>query len=350
MRIAFLSEGLGNGGSERAASIIANELENRGHQILYIAAYSDTVTYELRKDIKYIYINTKKRSKLGRYWERRKKISACLKEYRPDYMIAFAYTIALPLIKNKSFKLICSERTNPSTKKFTDKIISQIVFRAAHKVVFQTTGAQSYFSRKIQAKSVIIYNALDDHLPRWNKTKHNRNIITACRISPEKNLEMLIKGFARFYRVHPEYCLEIYGEIVNEGEHNRLLQIIKDYHCENVVHFRGYSKDVRNIMAKSNCFVLTSNYEGLSNAMIEALAIGIPTICTDCPAGGAAMCIEDGVNGFLVGVNDDVGLAKRLKVLLEDSGLQMRFSDNSVKIRDKMQLDKVVDEWERLLI
>lgn len=350
MKIAFLAEGLGNGGSEHAASIIANELANRGHQILYIAAYSDAVTYELRKDIKYIYIGTKKNGKLGRYWDRQKKISACLKEFRPNYVIAFAYTIALPLVNNKNIKLICSERTNPSTQKFTDRFISQIVFRASYKVVFQTTGAQSYFSRKIQAKSVIIYNALDDHLPRWDKAKHNKSIITACRISPEKNLKMLIKGFADFYQVHPEYCLDIYGEIVDEVEYNKLLQLVKECCLENVVNFRGYSKDVRNIMAKSNCFVLTSNYEGLSNAMIEALAIGIPTICTDCPAGGAKMCIEHGVDGFLINVNDHVSLAEKLQVLMEDADLQMKFSDNSVKIRGKMQLDKVVDEWERLLV
>lgn len=350
MRVAFLAEGLGNGGSEHAASIIANALADRGHQMLYIAAYSDAVTYELRKDIKYIYINTNKHSKLGRYWERQKKISVCLKKFRPDYVIVFAYTLALPFAWNKNFKLICSERTNPSTKKFTDRLISQIVFRAAHKIVFQTTGAQSYYCPRIQEKSVIIYNALDDDLPRWDKTKHNKNIMTACRISPEKNLEMLIKGFTQFYRDHHEYCLDIYGEIVNEDEYDKLLQLVKEYHLENIVNFRGHSKEVRNIMAESNCFVLTSNYEGLSNAMIEALAIGIPTICTDCPAGGAAMCIEDGVNGFLVGVNDSAGLTERLKNLLENSELQMRFSDNSMKIRDELQLDKIIDAWESLLV
>ena len=96
-------------------------------------------------------------------------------------------------------------------------------------------------------------------------------------------------------------------------------------------------------------FVSSSDYEGLSNSMLEAMAIGLPTVCTDCPVGGARMVIRDGENGLLVPVGDREALAAAMCRVADDRALAETLSQNGRTLREKLSIGVIADEWERLI-
>ena len=102
-------------------------------------------------------------------------------------------------------------------------------------------------------------------------------------------------------------------------------------------------------MVKAKMYISSSDYEGISNAMLEALAVGTPVICTDCPVGGARMFIKNGENGFLFPVGDYVTLAEKMKLLAENEKICENFSNNSIRIRNELNLDKIVSRWEEIV-
>ena len=96
-------------------------------------------------------------------------------------------------------------------------------------------------------------------------------------------------------------------------------------------------------------FVSSSDYEGMSNSMLEAMAMGLPCVCTDCPAGGARAVIKDGENGLLTPVGDSHALYLAMKKIAENPGLANKLSQNSVKIRNKQSVDKIIKKWMELI-
>jgi len=92
-------------------------------------------------------------------------------------------------------------------------------------------------------------------------------------------------------------------------------------------------------------FVSSSDCEGLSNSMIEAMAIGMPCVCTDCLGGGAREVIQHEVNGLLVPMKDVDALYQGIKRLIDEPDLAKRCSENAARIRNEMSVTKIADRW-----
>ena len=116
------------------------------------------------------------------------------------------------------------------------------------------------------------------------------------------------------------------------------------------VELKGFSNNIYEEIKKSRLYVISSDYEGLSNSMLEALAIGIPVIATDCPIGGAKEYITDGVNGMLVNCGDIQVLSKKIELLLMNDEMSKKFSTESIKIRKQLNPDRIVNIWEQLIL
>lgn len=348
-KIVFISHSLGNGGAERASSIIASGLSRIGYEVTFIAVYNDKVTYELEEHIRYIYLNVQKNSKITRYFARVKKIREIISSINPDLIISFITQEVLPISIWGKYKIIYSERTNPSAKSFLLRVITNFAYRLSYRVVFQTNGAKSYFGNAIRRKSVVIANPIISNLPFWNMEEHENAIVTVGRITPEKNQKMLIKAFAIFLKRHPDYVLKIYGEPRYKEAKDELVSLVKELEIEKYVFFPGFSGDIHNLMSNSAIFALTSNYEGLSNSMLEALCIGIPTICTDCPSYGAREFITNGLNGFLVDVDDSISLSNRMCEIADSRELQKRFYEHTKSIRERTSIETIISQWRNLI-
>ena len=168
-----------------------------------------------------------------------------------------------------------------------------------------------YYPESIRKKGVVIPNPIAvDNPSTVNSGEENNRVIAAGRLHKQKNFPLLIRAFAAFSKDFPNYSLDIFGE----GEEREALQkIVKNLSLTDKVFLKGKTDALFDEFLKSTIYVSSSDYEGISNSMLEAMAAGLPTICTDCPCGGARATIKDGVNGLLVPVGDEDALADALK-------------------------------------
>lgn len=347
-RVAIIAHGLSDGGAERVASILANHYAHQGYAVLYLAVLCPDREYPLDERVTYRYISVPKCTKITRFLRRSAEIDRQLWYFGAEIAVSFLTKEAIIPNVRRTVPLVYSLRTDPVREAGhgLQKYITLFSYRRAKHIVFQTQRAQDYFAEDIREKGIIIPNPLTRDLPYWTPHNLEKRIITACRLTPQKNLPMLIQAFGRFYRDHPDYRLEIYGK---GPQLPALLELCQKLGVENVVSFPGYTPRIHQIMATSAAFVLSSNIEGLSNSMLEALAIGVPTICTDCPSGGAREYITDGANGFLVPVGDVQALAEKLERLANDPGLCQKMSWQSAMLRQKLNPDRILAQWEQIL-
>ena len=348
MKIAIIAHGLSNGGAERVASLVANHYAASGHDVLFVAAYSAAREYRLEDSVSYVYVGGNYRNKLTRLLGRSCSIHQEVKKFRADVAVSFLINETLLSTLAGSVPYIYTLRNDPGNTCSSPamRLTSNLAFRKAQKVIFQTPNARDFFCQTIREKGVVIPNPLTRNLPVWDGTHSEKKIITACRLTRQKNLPMLISAFAQFREQYPEYTLWIYG-------HGDLLEELRAFakSCgvEDAVFFPGYATNIHEIMVRSDIFALTSDFEGLSNSMLEALAIGIPTVCTDCPPGGAALYIENEVSGMLVPVGDTAQLVKCFCRMAADEEFCRNLSENSQKIRRTLDVDAVLKQWSGIL-
>lgn len=347
-RIALISPGLSDGGAERVAAILANELSQRGHDVLFVAAFSAEREYELHEKVSYCYIDCNKANAVSRLLDRSKKLEDIINSFQAEYVISFIVREMLRFLSTAKIPVIYSLRIDPAvaTKGILNSLIFDYSYSRAKNIVFQTNDARNFFKSKIRNKGVVIGNPLSKELPEWILETAEKRIITACRLSAQKNLKMLIKGFALFHQSHEDYRLEIYGKGPMEAE---LKKYVEDMAMQDHISFPGHSKEIHKVMSQSAAFALTSDFEGLSNSMLESLAIGLPTICTDCPPGGAKTYINNGYNGYLIPMNDSEALAECLAASVDDVKKSEEISRHAKEIRTQLSISCVVDEWESLL-
>ena len=251
-------------------------------------------------------------------------------------------------------RIILSERGNPQRlmkKRYGRRFIEKY-YQRANTVVFQTEDAKAVYPENLAQKGVVISNPIKEGLPEPYHGERNKYITTFCRISKQKNLPNLLSAFAIVHQKHPDYQLRIIGDTFNdEGEEvlKELHAFISENDLQKHVLFEPFKKNVHEAIIKDQMYVNSSDYEGISNAMLEATAIGMPVVCTDCPIGGAKAAITDGENGLLVPIKDANALANAINRVIEDRELAEKLSNDASKIRDEITLDKITDKWEALL-
>ena len=346
MRIAILSHGASGGGSERVCTLIANSLVEKGYEVYFYALHSDKREYYIDSRVKYVYGDCQGSKKSIRFVKRTYKLRSFLKKEHIDAFISFIYDEGLAAYKNKKIKKIFSLRNDPNRIQKNKKKLIESLYADADKVVFQTEDAKNFFDESISSHGVVIPNPILDNLPMWDRDDHKKEIIAAGRLSKQKNFPMLLRAFASFAKTHEDYNLVICGDGELLGE---LTKLSEELGISDKVTFPGHVEDLHERMVKSAIYVSSSDFEGLSNSMLEALAIGIPTICTDCPIGGAKAYINDGVNGFLVPVNDSEALSQKLSILADDDNMCKNFSSESQKVKDVLCTSAICNRWEEVL-
>ena len=351
MKILFLVPSMGFGGAERVISILTNELTKRGHSIgLFITNPPAQSVYKLDERI-----TLHSPSKIEGAKGIMKEIRSFTKSFDPDVVVPFLpyqciYTV-FALLGTKYPVVVC-ERNDPARIQATNVsklhyIMRDLSFSLAKGAVFQTEGAQQYFSKSIQKKSTVILNPLDESiLPDAYFGERGKRVVCVGRLTKQKNQTLLLHAFSMIEKDFPEYKLELYGD----GEDKEMLSsLAHELNLDGRVVFCGNCKDVLERIKTASLFAFSSDYEGLPNALAEALAIGLPCVSTDCTPGGARMLIDNGENGFIVPVNQPKPLADAMKILLSDKELSEKFSKNAVLLREKASLNRIVDMWEDYL-
>lgn len=349
-KVFFVTNGLPGGGAERVMSVVANYLDGREYDVSFIMLRKVEEAYELNTGIKRYY-RDKKRS--GDFLGEIKYIHEFEKKNPGAVFVSFftyqsLYTILASI--GTKVRVIVSERNDPektvSGKKM--KVIRDLLYGCAkcNAVVFQTEGAKSYFNNKIQSKGSIILNPIRKNLPEHSKEKDSRRIVSVGRLNSQKNYTLLLEAFALFCQKYNDYKLEIYGK----GEQEETLKkLAKTLGIEDRVIFEGFRNDVHEKIADATMFVMSSDYEGLSNALLEAMAMGLPCISTDSPPGGARMVIKNGQNGLLVPVGNKEKLMEAMDSIEANAEMAEKMGRNAAEMRDLLSEERICSQWEKLI-
>ena len=296
--IIIVTISLGNDGAERILTELARQWHHDGHEITVIQTSPNRygTEYALPEGIEQIQIHTISSNKILRFLQEIKALIGILKQ-RPNatclsFLSASSFILAISswFVKNR---MVFSERNNPRKVPIGkhQQILRNFAFRFADAIVFQTEDAKSYFSKSIQSRGHIIPNPINGNLPEPYEGEREKIIVTACRFNA---FSMLADEFK-------DYKLVIYGQGVLEDE---LRQQIANLGLTDRVLLPGFATNILEQERPCTMFVSSSDFEGISNSMLEAMGMGLPVVVTDCPVGGARMVIQDGVNGLLVPVWD----------------------------------------------
>ena len=226
MNIVFLVANLACGGVERTVSYLSEYFAINGHNTSIICI-SDEQFYNINEKVNLIKLNIPSYCK-GKFdrcikiAKRLIKIDRALRETKPDCVVCLdAEMLRFIRVQYKlgKFKLITSERTNPMMNSENQRKAKIESYRKSDGVIFQTERARNCFPSDIANKGVVIPNAVGNkYVFNTSRPKERRQVITAAgRLAKQKDYPTLLKAFALFNKIHPEYCLEIYG-IVPELE------------------------------------------------------------------------------------------------------------------------------------
>ena len=332
------------GGTERVISLLADSYMHKGYEVAIMQFAGYEHTYDLNPGIEDFTIAPQSK---GNPLIMFRRIQAMKRYFRqnPDcYIFAFcvmgAITAAIAA-PGKHRHLLVAERNNPRSCKIPH--LRNWAYHRADVITFQTEAGISYFDSRIAKKAVVIPNPIDaSAIPERYTGVRRHRIVTVGRLHKQKNQKLLLKAFGNFYVKHRDYELHIYGkgELEKElKEYAAYLGIVQE------VIWHGFSEKVKEEICDSRMFVLSSDYEGISNSMLEAIAMGIPAISTDCPIYGARSYIQDGISGLLTPVGDCEALVEAMSRIADDDQLAERISENGAKIRMAFGVDEIANRF-----
>ena len=350
--IVIVAEHFTAGGAERVISELVTEWSKEGHKVTAVLIRADKYpeSYDLPSSMKIIVLKSSNNRFIRRI-QNAVDLVKILKKCPNAIIISFVepamlvVALASPFIKNKIiFSERCDPQNNPPQRKM--RVVRNLIFNIPEKCVFQTEDAKSYFSERIQKKGVIIPNPVNPDLPDPYKGERKKEIAYVGRFVPQKNIPMLLEAFKKLSSEYPEYILRMFGR---GFEDNDVMAWIKRNRLEGKIVLEGFQNNVTDLIKECALYVSSSDYEGISNSMLEALAMGIPTVVTDCPVGGAKQTIENGKNGLLVPVGDVEALYKAMKQVIENKELAQQLSRESIKIREQYPVEKIANMWLELM-
>lgn len=353
MKILFYINIMSGGGAERVIANLANYMQCHGHDVTVVNTFPTDKEYHLSAGIDHVYLEDEKSTarRLIRNITLIKNLRKIIKTKNPDVAVSFMREPNWRLILSSfglKVKRLVSQRVTPEHEdgRFPKSFILRYPLKKADGIVFQTDHARDYFDDSIKSHSRIILNPVNNEIYDISYTGERKNIVTAGRLSTIKNQLMLINAFAKIADTTEDNLL-IYGE----GDlRNNLQSRINELNMQDRIFLMGNSSKLHEEIKSAKIFVLSSNLEGLPNALMEAMAIGLPCISTDCLGGGARMVLDDGKNGFIVPVKDADAMAEKLSYVLSLSPDEREILGQRAKITaNGFKADEVCKQWENYM-
>ena len=352
MKIVFVSQPLSTGGAERVVAGLANKFSEMGHEIkIVVVDNGDENIYYTRPEISFFHI-AKPSNPLIDLLYRAVIMRKFFGKYKPDVIIPFTtqknVSVLLATLFTKH-KVIACERNNPiyDPKNRILRILRKMLFWTSDGFVFQTENAKSYFSRNIQNRACVIANPInEDIIPPWKGNRTDR-IVLVNRLNVQKNIDLAIDAFNLISEKYPTYTMEIYGKS-DEGlfEYERhLKQKVDSLGLKDKVLFEGFCHDVHERIKDATVYLITSDNEGMSNSLMEALALGLVCISTDDSNGGARTLIRDHYNGILIRVGNLDDCYKAIDEVLSNQSMRGELSKNAIHIRKELSMDAIAAKW-----
>lgn len=353
MRIAFVIPSLGAGGAERVATRLANEWHANGHDVTM-------VTFDLPGTEPFFALDpgvslrelaasasSGLKAKLGTNIARVARLRSALRELRPDVVVAFmteANVVALWASRGLGIPVVISERNQPERPGLgrAHKLARRLTYPMARALVVQTDAIAAWGRAHFRIPVHVIPNPVrlgagdarrEDGEVQW--------LASLGRLTHQKGFDILIKSFAAVAGRHPKWRLVIYGE----GPDRALLERLRnDSGSPDRILLPGLTKDAAEVLSKASLFVLPSRFEGYPNALLEALAQGLPVIATACP-GGTVEILANGVHGMLVPANDVAAMTTALDAMLSAPDLRDAYAWKARRAVVGLDVATVAKRW-----
>lgn len=351
MKILFIVSGLGYGGAMKNLVFIANSLADIYDVNILIYENKD-ILQPVRQEIKLYFTDRHSNKKIIKRIRDIYEIFIRVKKIRPDIIISFLnfpnlYSIIVG--KLLSIPVIISERGDPFQRLKTFDHFFDFFFNTANGAVFQTEEALSYFGKKLQAKSTVIANPIIKRTECIKYTVNDSHIISFVgRFEiKQKRQDIMVDAFRIVKKEYPDAKLIFYG--TGEDEHI-IKQMVHKYELNDSVSFLGYVAKPEREIIKSEVFVMTSDYEGIPNALIEAMMLGMPVISTDCSPGGARLLIHNEKNGLLVAKGNVSAIASAIIRVFSSQELKYTISHNAVDLCNEFAPEVIILKWRKYIL
>lgn len=348
MKVLFYINTIGGGGAERAISNTASYFAEQGWDTILLTSFRIKNEFTYSKKVKRMSIENDQimQSCVKRNISRIKAVRQICKREGIDVVVSFMGEPnfrALIAVTGLKTKCVISVRNDPVREYggAVRQLLGRYLLPCANGAVFQTEDAKMWFPEKLQKRSAIIYNVVDDRFYSVDY-KGGTNIISCGRINPVKNHALLVRSFKKVHDLYPNVHLCIYGE---QDVHVGLSELIGELDLCDTVFLMGRTDDVPSVLAEAKLFVLSSNYEGMPNALMEAMAAGVPCISTDCPCGGPRELFGKELEDMLVPVRDEDALADKMIELLSNNRKRQEIGRKMKERAENFRADIIGKEW-----
>lgn len=357
MKITFVNDGLGVGGAEKMMKAIAFGLQSKGHKVSIInlnsrnadlidnlegmAVKSANIQYKnaIRSNYDYVSFTVKSARELG---------SEMVIGFKQ--LSNFCASVAGKII---GIPAIISERADPYREFANARFSVRVKLRCINNAtgaVFQTKEASEFYSKKLQNRGMVIPNPImiSGIIPDISYGNMPKNIVSLGRLdNKQKRLDILIKAYTIFHSSHPDYRLLIYGT----GEDENLVKsFVSESDSKDSIELKGLSTNSLHDLSSGGMFVISSDYEGISNALLEAMAVGLPVVSTDHTPGGARLLINDHENGLLVPMRNPKAMADAMAEFADNPELAKKCGQNAKNVLNRFSLNKIIDKWEEYIV
>ena len=346
--LMFYINSLNRGGAQRVLVQLAGRFADAGWHSVLVTSFVSEDEYPVPPGVERISIDRGqlRESSFLRNFSRIAALRALLRQIRPAALISFMAEPnfrAVLAARGLPVKTIVSVRNDPKREygSRSARFVGQHILPRADGCVFQTREAMAWFPEAFQKKSAVIMNQVSERFFDTPPAKEHHDIVAVGRLNRQKNHALLVRAYAALGDV--EDRLVLYGE---GRQRENLEELVRSLHLEGRVLLPGSSDDVPRDIRGAKLFVLPSNFEGMPNALLEAMALGLPCISTDCPCGGPAEILENGTNGLLVPVGDEQALTEAMASLLADADKRAALAENARRTAESFRPELIFRRWE----
>lgn len=348
--LLFITNSLGYGGAAKMLCFLADSLQLRNYNVCVVNlnATGNGSTYKRTLNENIVLHNVTSTGRKNQIFEI-KKIS---RAFSADVIIGFT---EIPNVMARIIGLITgkpsiiSERGDPQRTGVGKGLKSAIVLKlinGSRGGVFQTEGAMKFYGKGLQKRGRVIPNPIfiNGEVPQVEYADREKTVVSVGRLdNVQKRYDVMLKAFKLFSQKHPQYVLKLYGKGDDEA---KIKQWARELNIEDKVMFMGLTTQPMRDIAKDGMFLITSDFEGISNSLLEAMAVGLPCVSTDHTPGGARLLITDRENGLLAPIGDSEKLAAAMCEFAEDSALAKKCGENAKQVVHRFAPERIIDMWE----
>lgn len=351
MKIACCMTTVGYSGAPKMMAWVSNQLFEAGHDV-------DLVTFFRNDDIQLVNsginridfaVERKSSNILGKVVENVKPaflLRSYVQRTKPEAVLLFSNLssfVYLLLFRPKGVKVYISERGDPKTGGRLGVLLRKS-YKKTNGIICQTQGALDALPSELHSKCVVIPNPATQKKEEKVLLENRRNFIAfpARFDNIQKRHDIMVEAFAKIHAKYPTLRLAFFGD---GSDMEMIKALVEKKKLSRFVDFHGRVTPIQNYIRDARMMILTSDFEGIPNSIIDAMALGVPVIATDCTPGGARMLIKNKENGILVNRGDITAVAESISYIMDNPKHADQMATNAQDILVEYAPEKISSLW-----